>query len=336
MSLYVDKKYVGLLSPKLSNFKAKSEFLWNFRCPYCGDSSKNKTKARGYIYRKKSDLFYMCHNCGASTTFTKLVKHVDPALYSPYILEKYQNGSLNKAVEQPDFSHVKSEKQVEFDLPTIESLPRKHPARAYLEGRKIPQEHYNNIFFSDDYKALSEVVCQYKEKTISKTDERIVIPFRDVDGSLMGVQGRALDDSKIRYILIKVYEDSKKVYGLDKIDFDKPIYVVEGPFDSMFLANSIALMDAQLYRVASVTGLPDKKYILVYDNEPRNSDIVKHMRKSISMGFDVCVWPSHIEEKDINDMILSGYTQSILQAVIDKNTFNGMQAQIMFDQWRKV
>jgi transcription elongation factor Elf1 len=247
MSIYVDKKYIALASVKLDRFKQKSEFLWNFRCPYCGDSSKNKIKARGYVYRKKSDLFFMCHNCGVSTTLGRMLKHVDPGMYSRYNMEKYQAGTTNRAIEEPDFdlpeiSHVK---KIEFDLPAISSLAPNHPARQYLDSRKLPKEAYNNIFFSSDYKALSDVVCQYKDKPVLRNDERIAIPFRDVDGTLLGVQGRALGDSKVRYILIKVSEDSKKIFGLDKVDFSKPVYVVEGPFDAMFLENSLAMMDAQ-------------------------------------------------------------------------------------------
>ena len=77
MSIYVDKKYINLVSSSLDKFKWKSESIANCRCAICGDSSKSKIKARGYFYSKGNDFFYKCHNCNFSTNlynFTKYVK----------------------------------------------------------------------------------------------------------------------------------------------------------------------------------------------------------------------------------------------------------------------
>ena len=87
---YIDLDYISKIQPRLQQFKKKRDYLFNFRCPVCGDSKKSKTKARAYLYRVKVDMFFKCHNCGASHNLANLIKIVDPNLYDQYILQKYK------------------------------------------------------------------------------------------------------------------------------------------------------------------------------------------------------------------------------------------------------
>jgi hypothetical protein len=141
--LYIDRKYISLVSTKLERFKQKSEFLWNFRCPICGDSHKNKLKTRGYFYRRKSDLYFQCHNCGTSLSIGNFLKTIDRSLYREYQLERYKNENKGN-VATPDFSIAKTKPVFnivqKINLPTIESLPEDHAAKKYLVDRKIPRD----------------------------------------------------------------------------------------------------------------------------------------------------------------------------------------------------
>ena len=92
MSLWIDQKYINILSGRLDRFSHKSGNLYNFRCPFCGDSQKNKYKARGYVYEKKGGLFFKCHNCSVGTHMRGLIDHLDPALGDAYGLEHYREG----------------------------------------------------------------------------------------------------------------------------------------------------------------------------------------------------------------------------------------------------
>ena len=93
MSMYVDIKYLNLISHRLQRFKKKGDYLWNFRCPYCGDSKKSQSKARGFVFRKKNDLFFKCHNCSMGTNLSNLIKTVDSKIHDDYILERYKEGT---------------------------------------------------------------------------------------------------------------------------------------------------------------------------------------------------------------------------------------------------
>jgi len=334
MSLFIDKKFVSLVSPKLERFKQKSEYLWNCRCKICGDSSKNKIKARGYFYRRKSDIFYTCHNCGTSLSLGNFIKIIDPSLYREYQLERYKNESSGN-VAKPDFSMAREKPtfSTKINLPTISSLSDNHPARVYLTNRKIPADRLNDIYYAENFADFVQEIHPDYDKSVYK-EQRIIFPFYDQNKNLLGFQGRAIGDSKIKYITIKLSDDNLKVFGLDRVDFNKKVYVVEGPIDSMFLQNSVATMDASLYNVSLLLGNHD--YVFIHDNEPRNAAIVKHMEKTISHGKNIFIWPQGIEAKDINDYILTGATSSEIQSIIDRNTFEGLRAKLEFERWKKI
>lgn len=341
MSLYIDKKYVMLLAPKLERFKQKSEFLWSFRCNICGDSHKNKMKTRGYFYRRKSDLFFQCHNCGTSLSMGNFLKTIDPSLYREYQLERFKNESSGN-VAKPDFSLAKTKpvfasktdtQESKINLPTIDSLKEDHVAKQYLLKRKIPRDRMNDIYYADNFKSFVLELLPDYEKTLYD-ESRIVFPFYDQDKKLLGFQGRVVGESKVKYITVKMDDDFTKIYGLDRVDLTKKIYVVEGIIDSMFLDNAVALMDASLHKVRSVLG--NHEYILIPDRDVRNKEVMKNVAKMIEMKYNVCLLPNNLSGKDINDIILSGTTPSEIQVLIDNNTFFDLRAKLEFERWRKV
>ena len=336
MSVFIDRAFLLRISPKLQRFTQKKDDLYNFRCPLCGDSQKNKTKSRGYVYRKKNDYFYMCHNCGASTSFYNFLDKVDPTLIKEYALERYKNGDNNKSDHKtPEFEEFKTEKPTfkkSLDLPSIDSLPEAHFAKVYVQQRRIPKDFLSQLYYAEDFAAFIQSLGI--EKELSKEDKRLVIPFYDKEKNLVAIQGRALGESKLRYITIKLHEDNHKFFGLDRIDEEKMIYVVEGPIDSMFLDNAVATADSNL---ESITSIYDKsKVTLIFDNEPRNKEIVKKIDEAIEKHYQVVIWPEMIESKDINDMILDGFSPDEIQDIISKYTFVNLRAKAELVNWKKV
>lgn len=333
MSLYVDRKYVVLASPQLDHFKQKGDYLFNCRCPICGDSKKNKSKARGYFYRNRDHILYKCHNCHVSLPLGKFLQTIDPFLFDQYRVEVYKEANptntpmpdYDKLIHKPVFEHKP------INLPPIASLPNGHFAKDYVMGRDIPEARWSDLYFAEDFRKFIDEAFPEHNKKLKTGEPRLIIPFFDEKNILQGVQGRAFGKDQIRYITIRASDDMKKVFGLNRIDFTKPIHVVEGPLDSLFLENSIATMDASLHRVIEMVG--DYDYVFVHDNEPRNKEIVKAMRRTIDTGKKVCIWSGDIEQKDINDMVLAGLEP---QEIIRKRTYQGLTAKLEFEMWRKV
>ncbi len=342
MSLSTDTSFVHRISPRFEKFQRKSDYLFNVRCPLCGDSQKNKTKMRGYIYRKLNDLFYKCHNCGSGMSLGNLIKQLDGTLYKEYLLEKYKSGELNGAntrttvfqIPAPRFGRVEN---VEFEnAERCDLLPSTHFCITYLNSRKIPKEIFNRLYFTANFKKLCDEVNPNHGKDIT-ADARLVIPFYDDYNALMGISGRALTtaDSKLRYIKIKANDNvTKLIFGLERLDRTQTVKIVEGELDSLFLSNCIASGDSSLYQTAE--NISTEKIVLIYDNEPRNKEIVKLMADAIKSGHNVVIWPNTIEQKDINDMVKAGLSPCEIEDIISNNTFNGLEAQTKFIFWKKV
>ena len=320
----VDSKYVGLLSSRLQKFKRVKDNLYNFRCPICGDSQKNKNKTRGYIYQVKNNINFKCHNCGASMSFNNFVKTIDPTLHKQYTLEKFKEGHTgrNFVVEAPKLEFTKPVFKKSINLPKASSNPI---AKEYLLNRKIDPDKF---YFADKFMEWTNTQKRTFD-TITRDESRIVIPMYDCDKNLIGFQGRALGKSFTKYITVMLEEEAPKVYGLDTIDKTSPVYVTEGPFDSTFIRNSIAMCGAD----ADISSWGISNPVWVYDNEPRNREIVERIRKTIDTGDSIIIWPTNIEQKDINDMVLAGHN---VMDVLKLNTYSGLQAKIKFNNWKKI
>ena len=335
MSVWLDKKYIGMISYKLERFKQRGD-TYNFRCPLCGDSRKDKTKTRGYIYKKKDSMYFHCHNCNETMFFGKLLKRLDLNLHQQYSLEKFGEDKPKEKKVDEALPFVTSPKftKSEINLPSIASLPFDHFAKKYIFSRKVPNDFLDDIYYSSCFKSFVDEILPGNDKNIPLLEKRIVLPFYDELGVLLGVQGRALEESKLKYMTILLHEGNRKVFGLNKVDYHETIAVVEGPFDSMFIYNAIAAMDSSLYRIAEILG-QDLDYVFVYDNEKRNTQVVSNMKKTIKLGHKIFIWPRNKEEKDINDLVLDGWTPQEIDKLIHDNTYQDMAADLRLAMWSK-
>ena len=333
MSSYIDLKFINDLSGRLSQFKKKTDYLFNFRCPHCGDSQKSKTKARAYLYRVKNDMFFKCHNCGQGQNLANFIKFIDPKLYEQYLLERYKKSAPATPKPKFDFKPTKFTNQTPIDdLKSIKDLPEDHPARLYCVNRKIPEKYFDKLFLSDKFMTLVNEVKPNTYK-ITKDHPRLIIPFYDTTGKVFAFQGRAFGKEQPKYLTIKLDENKQKVYGLDKVNFQKPIYITEGPIDSLFIDNCLAAGGADLFLKNKI---PNENITYIFDNEPRNKEIVKRMYKVIEQDFNVVIWPEDLQLKDVNDMIMSGLTKIELQDIISNNTYSKLSALTKLNYWKKI
>jgi len=320
---FVDVKYINLISPRLQKFKRVKNNLYNFRCPICGDSQTNKNKARGYLYQVKNNTNFKCHNCGLNISFNNFLKKVDINAHKQYIFEKFKEGNTGKnfVADEPEFKFEAPKFKPKLDLPKAsENLD----AKDYLEKRKLnPYKFYYTEKFKEWTNSLKPTF-----DSMVKDEPRIIIPLFYQD-TLVGFQGRALGPSKIKYITVMINDDAPKIYGLDEVQKNETVYITEGPFDSTFIRNSIALCGAD----GDVSKWGIVNPVWIYDNEPRNAEIHSRISRVIDRGEKIVIWPSSIKEKDINDMVLSGLD---VQSVIELNTYSGLEAKLKFTIWKKI
>ena len=327
--MYIEQKYLNIVSSQLLRFKKTNDFVWNFRCPYCGDSQKNSSKARGFVFRKESNRIYKCHNCGVGASFKNLLNHIDPKICNDYIFEKYKKNEPEVDIgkfTQPKFMKGPSPLK---SLKKISSLKFDHPVKRFVESRQIPSKVHYELFYAHKFYEWVNKIIPNKFPSLKGDHPRLVIPFLDENNKMFAFQGRAFGNEIPKYITITLDPDKNKIYGLNRLDTKKPKLVVEGPIDSLFLDNCIAVGGADFTR------LEKENTTIVLDNERRNYEVLKQIEKTINLGYNVVLWPDDIKEKDINDMVISGKTKDEIQTIIKNNTYQGNMAKIRFTTWRK-
>ena len=320
---HVDSKFIGLVSPKLQKFKRVKADLYNFRCPICGDSKKNKSKTRGYLYAVKANTNFKCHNCGASMSLNNFLKQVDPAVHKQYVMEKFKEGHTgrNFVIDEPDIKFEAPKFKKKLKLPKASENPK---SSGYLTARKLnPDDFYYAEHFKKFVNSLKPTFDDTKHD-----EERIIIPLY-YEKNLIGLQGRSINPNPVKYITVMLDDDAPKIYGLDNIRRDAPVYITEGPFDSTFIRNAIAMCGADL----DISRWGISNPVWIYDNEPRNREITNRISKTIDSGQSVVIWPESIDDKDINDMVMNGLD---VQSVIESNTYSGLEAKLKFTTWKKI
>jgi len=353
MSSYIDRKYINLVSTHLDKFAWKKDNLANCRCPICGDSQRNKTKARGYFYQKGNDFFYKCHNCGAGYSLFRFLEAVSPTLHKEYSLERWKNGENGRSnyikPKEEDmfgiFAKPKFEPKCDLIKPLLSAkdAPANHVVRRFLEARKIPSKFYDILYYTENFRAYMQLVDpDLENKDLGMPEPRLVIPFFNKKGQVVAVQGRTLlpsDQMKarqtVRYITVKSDKSIDRLwYGLWRVNPKKKVYVVEGPLDSLFVPNTVAMVGA-----GAIDNVPSRlqntEMVYVLDNEPRNRQIVAYNQQLIDKGLSVCIWPENINEKDINDMIYKMSANKI-KKIIDDNTCSGIEAQLRLNEWKRI
>ena len=331
MSSYIDIKYINEISARLSQFKKKGDYLFNFRCPHCGDSKKSKTKARAYLYRVKNDMFFKCHNCGEGQSLTNFLKFLDNKKYEQYLLERYKGSA--PSTPQPEFNDFKPKfKEVDIldGLTPVSELKDNHPVKQYVIKRKIPEKYFSKLFLCNKFMAF---VNKAKPNTFSHTKgehPRLIIPFYDINNKVFAFQGRAFGKEQPKYLTVKLDENKQKVYGLNTVNLQEHIHIVEGPIDSMFVKTCLAAAGADL-----TLKVEPSNVTYIFDNEPRNKEIIKRMYDVIEKDYNLVVWPDDMRHKDINDMIVSGMSIAEVQTIISKNTFAKLEALTKISYYKK-
>ena len=259
-------------------------------------------------------------------SFNNFLKHMDTVVHKQYTMEKFKQGHTgrNFVAEEPKFTFEAPKFAKKIDLPKASEDPR---PEGYLVARKLDPRKF---YFAEHFKEWVNSIKPTFSST--KYDEtRIIIPLF-YNQNLVGVQGRTLEIGNpkvVKYITVMFDEEAPKIYGLDEVQKNQTVYITEGPFDSTFIRNAIAMCGAD----ADVSCWSISDPVWIYDNEPRNREIINRISKCITKGDKVVIWPSDIEEKDINEMVLSGRD---VQSVIESNTYSGLEATLKFTTWKKI
>lgn len=331
---YIETKYITLLSARLRNFQKKND-VYNFSCPICNDSKTNKRKARGYILEQHGSIGYYCHNCTTGLSFSEFLKTVAPDLHGPYHFEKFKNIEKRDPIFQtapPKFADYNMLNK----LRKISDLPDDDLIKAFVLSRKIPESFHGKLFACPLFMQWvnSDVIPgKFQYKDLFSDEPRLIIPFMDKNKKIHAFQGRAIRPGGPKYITISLNKEEHILYGRDTVDIRSTIWVLEGPIDSFFIPNSVAVASSNLLVASSI--LPKENLVLIFDNEKRNEQIVSLMKKAIETNHRIVIFPSTFEYKDINEAIIDGMPPTSIMDIITNNTYQGLKAKLVLTSWRK-
>lgn len=339
MTQWIDVKYSNIVGQQLKLFKIKSQtpFTATFRCYVCGDSQKNPFKTRGTFKAKNQTVFMSCYNCGTAKHISTVLREIDSNLYNEYKLETLANKprttdltKVHPEAPRPVFAYS----NVLKGLRKISELPYDHPARSYLDKRSIPVSSHYKLYYAPRFKKFANSLIPDKFKLEEEDEPRLILPFIDPQNNVYGLQGRAFHDKSIRYLTVMLDNDKPKVFGWEAIKRSQLVNVVEGPIDSLFIDNCVALAgsDGSVKEVEPNT----ENVRFIYDNEPRNKQIMQKLHKVIDLGYNVMIWPDSVESKDINQLVIdTKMDRTTLKGFIDNNTYRGLHALARFSNWNK-
>lgn len=350
---HIDYKYMLLASPRLELFRDTGNDIYNFRCPFCGDSKSNRNKARGYFFPVDNTAVFKCHNCGKSVSLSGFLKEIDHGLFTQYKLEKF--GKPKKA-DKPEID-LSSSRLSEFTSKTKDILKNCYrlsnvpedlvPVLEYARGRRIPDVLFEKIYAARSLNEISQHIDRYREKRFPNF-KVLVIPFFRRDGSYSYIQCRSIDPDVLdnfRFITFEIDSDAPKLWGEFRVNWLKPVYILEGPIDAMFIENGLALAGASHNNALSYIKKCQaeeretsvlKDICLCYDNDYRsNKDIMNQLIKRIEEGFSVVLYDRRFKFKDINDAVRGGWGIQEINTYIRSRTFNGLAAKLEISKLRR-
>jgi transcription elongation factor Elf1 len=332
---WLDNKYILLVSSRLQHFKQKSTRLFNFRCPFCGDSQRNKSKARGYLYEKKGDTRYICHNCSHSCGFPAFLRSQDLQLYNEYKLDLIKDKRVTEPTEVSVFEEklkpVFTSKLLK-GLKKISQLDSSDPLKQYVVNREIPPEYHYLLYSCPDFMHFVNNIIpeKFNEATLKYDETRLLIPFFNSAKQLLAFQGRSLKiDSPNRYVFITLQQDVPILFGLERVNLKKRFYVLEGPLDALFINNSLASGGGDIVAALHKLDFEKENAVIVYDNERRSQETIHKIDKAIDSGYNVVIW-DHNGSKDVNLMIQNG-----VDVDLPRLTFSGLKAKAKLAEWSK-
>lgn len=318
------------------------------RCIVCGDSQRNKSKARFYFIPAENGYRVYCHNCGYSESLRFFIKEYFPEFYGDYAFDRLKKRLVGDEVKETVKLEPIQKKEKVLDFPEwfklltpLDGLPKDHKTVQYALKRNLGN-HLDKLFFIDDFSKLQSI-CPERNMDFAKNDSnRMILVCRSFEGVPFGVIGRSiLPDEPLRYLNLKSSEwEGPLCYGLDRVDSSKETVVLEGAIDSLHLPNAIAVNSSALANVSYYFYSPNSmdNFIFFFDQQPRNREICGLIENAIDRNLSVVLLPEHVREKlkakDVDEMVRSITPEEIME-LFRKHCVHGATAVLVFKIWKR-
>lgn len=325
------------LKLRLRNFKQrKSVSVWNFSCPICGDSTKNKRKARGFIYNKNGQYNMTCKNCNAGYSLANFIKIYFNDLYAPFFFIpalKQTNTSLFIDTPNTEPPVILTSTQFPFFIPYYNS----DVACKFIDNRRIPRNKLKEVFYIDDINNLIEQYEHLGYTALKYKSSRLVFVIRSYNNEIIGFITRALNkNDKIRYYNIKCLQ-LPLIYGMPFLNRKERVWIVEGLIDSLFLPNALSANSSSFNHVIDFCKEQNiNDFVCVYDNEPHNNQITKIIEQTINNNYSTVIFSSFpYSGKDINEIVVkNALSPEQVLKLLEERVYSSLRAKLEYSKWK--
>jgi hypothetical protein len=311
----------------------KSNNSYEAGCPICREGNSWNKKRRLY-YLPESGVM-CCHNCGWYSNTMKWVLEVSGLTYNEIVNE----------IKANEFNVIDiSTETVSVSSFEVESLPKdsinllSKQQVDYYHDNKIVQQAVQYIKSRKLDTAVNAPPAIYLSLTDSVHKNRVCLPSYDTNNKVVYYQTRSFLENDDRPKYLSKINSPKNVYGIENVtDIHKYIYLFEGPIDSFFIENGVAIYGIQENSTQSLTeyqrDILSKYYYMntvwVLDNQHIDTASREKTKLLLDRGENVFIWPRSLSKfKDFNEMCMKYNLDEIDHKFIESRTFSGSDAKM--------
>jgi hypothetical protein len=333
----VPEQYVVQTFYRCVSFPSYNKYnnVYNGSCPFCKEGKSYGKKTR-FFYLPEKELTY-CHNCGYSRKTFNFILDVTGKPFNE-VINEIKNLDYS---EVPDKQEKEEVKQVNKSLPDdCINLTDKNQLE-FHKNNPIVNVCLNFIKSRRLNTAINKPITYYLSLVDKVHKNRLILPFYDSNGDIIFYQTRTLleKDSYEKPKYLSKVGAEKSLYGVHNLDlFHDNVYIFEGPIDSFFIKNGLAVCGIQEetnrtfneLQSKQITQLTTFKKIWCLDNQWNDNASLKKSSILVDSGEHVFIWPEAFKNyKDLNELCIKFNRDSINPELITKNTYSGLKAKIL-------
>ena len=310
----------------------------NFSCPYCGDSRSDVRKKRGNLYL--DSLRFHCFNCGHSTGINRFLSDFNEELSNEdkiAVHEIQQNAkkfekrvsSSQSSMSMTLLDKLAIPKDILFKQLGIISPYKDVTASNYLKSRMINIKDWKYFAYNPLTKELYILNTSPLDRVIGfqirqldpkshkqrYTSSRLTKIYSDVfNKDINGIVERLLLKEPLgqKYIeeedgvenIVANLDRLSGIFNIMNVNLSQPLTIMEGPIDSLAIANSIALQSAAKHLDGFFDEVENVRYL--FDNDKTGKEMslkkMKNHKKVFLWGQYLDMIKSKTNIKDINDL----------------------------------
>jgi hypothetical protein len=304
-------------------------------CPICREGKSWLKKQRCYYIVKKNIIH--CHNCGWHGNPVNWIMEVSGDSFSQVMSSSQDYDTVN--IE--NFSKPKN-KKIDYELPCDCIDIEDEEQLEFFNYEPVIKKALEVL----NHRRLLSAINRPKKYYVTLNDfvheNRLIIPFYDENNKIVFYQSRKLLDSDKKAKYLSKKDSERSLFNIDKVDENIPyIFITEGPLDSTFIRNGIALAGisesgSDIFtekQKLQIQLFPLHELIFVLDNQWNDQTSKKKSKALLEAGKRVFVWPKEYREfKDLNDVCVAYKLDEFPYKFIQKNSYSGMTGKMKISE----